>query len=130
MRALATERGDVEIAIRHAPLAMHPHAVEGAKAAIAAERQGKLEPFMRAAFANEGPLDEAAIARCARAAGLDSAAFAADRSSAATEARLAEDRALATKLGVEGTPTSFVDGRRVRGAQTRTTFEHALDARS
>lgn len=33
------------------------------------------------------------------------------------EARLAEDERLAAKLNVRGTPTSFVDGKRVTGAQ-------------
>jgi len=121
-RDAAASRRDFHVVLRNKPLPMHPNARLAAKAAIAAESQGKLEPYAKLLFDHQDTLDRDALVRYADMAGLDRARFLGDLDSAATAARLAEDEALAEKLGVKGTPTSFVEGRRVVGAQPLSTF--------
>ncbi len=121
----AAHKGDVRIVFKHRPLPMHEHARLAAKASIAAERQGKFWPYHDVLVAHRDALDRASLDRYAKEVGLDLARFARDIDDPSTEARLAADEAQASALDVKGTPTLFVDGRRVTGAQPLATFEAA-----
>ena len=59
--------------------------------------------------------------------GLDKQRFARDLDDPRLEARVSADEALASKLKVEGTPTAFVNGRRITGAQPLAVFRAAVD---
>ncbi|HEY1957380.1 MAG TPA: thioredoxin domain-containing protein [Polyangiaceae bacterium] len=126
LRELVSAHPDVRVVFRNHPLPMHAHARLAAKAAIAASAQGKLAAFVAIAFAHQDALDRDALETYAAQAGLDVERFARDLDSAETARALAADEALASKLDVKGTPTSFVDGRLVVGAQPVATFEDAL----
>jgi len=126
LRELTTSHPDVRVVLRNRPLPMHPHARLAAKAAIAAAAQNGLARFVAIAFAHQDALDRASLALYASEAGLDVARFGRDLDSPETAAALAADEALATKLDVKGTPTSFVEGKLVVGAQPAATFEAAL----
>ena len=117
----------VRIALRNRPLPMHEHAELAAKAALAAGAQGKLWEYHDALFAHQGALDRAALDGYARTLGLDVARFDRDLESPEVEARIGADDAQATALHVEGTPTFFVNGRRVVGAQDLGTFKAAVE---
>ena len=125
LRELVEKRSDIRIVWRSKPLPMHAHARLAAKAAIAADQQGKLDVLVKAMFDHQDALDRASLESYAGGAGLDRGRFVLDLDSAETEARLSADEALAAKLGVKGTPTSFVEGRRIVGAQPISTFEGA-----
>lgn len=126
LREIAQAHADVRVVLRNKPLPMHAHARLAAKAAIAASAQDKLDAYAAALFEHQDALDRASLISHATRAGLDVARFTRDLDSAETEARLAEDEALAAKLGVTGTPTSFVQEREVVGAQPIATFEDAI----
>jgi protein-disulfide isomerase len=123
-------RGDVRVAFRHRPLPMHSHARLAAKAAIAADRQGRFWPFHDVVVTHRDALEKTDLERYAAEAGLDVARFLRDIDDLAVEARLAEDEKLASELDVKGTPTAFVDGQRVTGAQPLATFQNAIAAAS
>ncbi len=127
LRALVAQRPDVKVLLRHTPLPMHPSASLAAKAAIAAENQGMLERYAGRLFGHAQ--DREALVALAGELGLDRARFERDLDDGATLARLAEDDRVAHALGVSGTPTSFVDGRRIRGAQPDDAFLEALDSK-
>jgi protein-disulfide isomerase len=129
LRELTSKRSDVRVVLRHHPLPMHPDARLAAKAAIAADLQGKLTSFSRTLFENQGMLDRAHLVDLAGRAGLDQKKFEADLDAPSTSQLLAADEALAAKLDVRGTPTSFIDGNRIVGAQQLATFEGALSRR-
>jgi protein-disulfide isomerase len=93
------------------PLAMHPRGEPAARAAIAAQAQGKFWEMHRLLFASASRLEDADLDGYARSIGLDLDRFHADMHSPATTARIAADRKLADELGVKGTPTIFIDGR-------------------
>jgi hypothetical protein len=93
------------------PLSMHPHGEIAARAAIAAQAQGKFWDMHHQLFANGEHLEDADLLKYAAAIGLDIDRFRADLQSPATKARLEADRKLGDALQVKGTPTIFINGR-------------------
>jgi thiol-disulfide isomerase/thioredoxin len=101
----------VRFVYKFLPLAMHPHGEIAARAAIAAQMQGKFWEMHRKLFASGQRLEESDLDAHARALGLDMARFRADMEGASANARIEADRKLAEALGVKGTPSLFIDGR-------------------
>jgi protein-disulfide isomerase len=119
--------GKVRLAFRHHPLPMHEHARLAAKASMAADAQGKFWQYHDALVAHRDALDRASLERYASDVGLDVARFSRDLDDARLEARLTADEAQATQLRVQGTPTTFVQGHRITGAQPLAIFKTAVD---
>jgi protein-disulfide isomerase len=118
---------DLKVAFRNRPLPMHDEARLAAKAAIAAEKQGAFWPYHDLLFASRGAHDRASLERYATTLGLDRARFARDLDAVETEQRLAADEKQADALHVEGTPTLFVNGRRIVGNQPLPTIRAAIE---
>jgi protein-disulfide isomerase len=102
---------EVRMVYKFMPLPMHPRGEPAARAAIAAQNQGKFWEMDRALFAAAGRLEDVDLEGVARDLGLDMARFHADEASPATKARIDADRKLADDLGVKGTPTFYINGR-------------------
>jgi len=117
---------DVRLVVAEAPLPMHERARPAALAALAASEQGAFDLMRAKLFA--GPLDDAAIDRAASDLGLDMRRFEIDRTGEAAAA-LARSQALAEHLGVHGTPSFFINGRRLVGAQPIEQFRAIIDER-
>jgi protein-disulfide isomerase len=105
----------VNVIFKHMPLGMHQQAEPAARAAIAAQQQGKLWEMHDALFAaaSKGKLNAESIEKAAKDLGLDMKKFKADVNSEATKERLSNDLSAARLAEVNGTPTLFVNGRRV-----------------
>jgi protein-disulfide isomerase len=102
----------VQLVFKHYPLSAHQHAENAARAAVAAQRQGKFWPVQQALFENQkAGLDEPNILKLAREAGLDMKEFENDIASEATADSVARDRKQADELGLEGTPMIYINGR-------------------
>jgi protein-disulfide isomerase len=102
----------VRLVFKNYPLSAHEHSEEAARAAIAAERQGKFWSLSQAFFENQKVgLDEPNILKMARDLGLDMKSFETDRASEATADSVARDRKQADELGLEGTPMIYINGR-------------------
>lgn len=104
----------VKVVFMHMPLNMHQQAEPAARAAIAAQEQGKFWQMHDALFAtaNAG-LSDADIEKAAAGVGLDMEKFKAALNSPATQEKLGKDMSAARLAEVNGTPTIFVNGRRV-----------------
>ena len=111
-QVLAHNRDTLKIVFKHLPLPMHKEAEPAARAAIAAQNQGKFWPMHDALFAAR-PLTPEKIEQAARKIGLDMEKFKKDMNSAETRQKLAKDMMDARKAEVSGTPTLFINGRRV-----------------
>jgi protein-disulfide isomerase len=125
-RILGLYPNDVRIFFRHDPLSFHLHAREAAEAAAAADLQGKFWPMFDTLFANQQALEADDLAAYAKQLGLDPGKREAER--ARIGAVVDTDVALATRLGVRGTPTFFVNGRLLEGAQPLEAFRELIDA--
>jgi protein-disulfide isomerase len=128
LRALeATYPRQVRIAFRHRPLPMHEHARLAAKASLAAEAQGRFWEYHDVLVAHRDALDRASLEGYARTVGLDLPRFGRDIDDPRFEARVTADENQAAKLHVEGTPTAFVNGRRIVGAQPIAVYRAAVE---
>ena len=107
---------DVRVVYRHLPLQSHPHAQLAAEAAVAAAAQGKFWRFHDRLFADQSRLDRASLEDAARTAGLDLVAFRAALDDRRHREAVATDAAAAVAIGVNSTPTMFVNGTMVVGA--------------
>jgi protein-disulfide isomerase len=106
----------VRIVWKHQPLSFHPNALPAALAAEAAREQGKFWPMHDRLFQNQRLLSDQLYADTAKELGLDLARFDEARRAPRAKARIAEDQALAAKVGAQGTPTMFVNGVKIEGA--------------
>ncbi|HWB77885.1 MAG TPA: thioredoxin domain-containing protein [Nannocystaceae bacterium] len=114
---LERNSGDVALAIRQLPLPIHTAAVGAAKAAIAAGKQGKLWEFHDRLLAHDGALGRSNFVAWVKELGMDEPEFLRVLDDAATRAEVDADVKLSEKVGVNGTPGFFVNGRYVGGYQ-------------
>ena len=104
----------VRLIFKYFPLSGHPHGELTASAAAAADLQGKFWPMHDQLFANQADgLDETKIRAIAKTIGLDLEKFEKDWASEEVKQRVDRDRAEADRLGLEGTPFVWVNGRHV-----------------
>jgi protein-disulfide isomerase len=118
---------DVRVAFKHNALPFHKNAQLAAEAAIAAREQGKFWEFHDKLFANQKALQREDLEKYAKEIGLNVSKFKAalddNRHKAETEA----DQKLARSLGASGTPSFFINGRNLRGAQPYEAFKKVID---
>ncbi len=106
----------VRIVWKHQPLPFHPNAMPAAEAAEAAREQGKFWQMHGRLFQSQSALSDALYDQIAKEIGLDVRRFDDARRSGRARARIAEDQALAARIGAQATPTMFVNGVKVEGA--------------
>jgi protein-disulfide isomerase len=104
----------LKIVFKNMPLtSIHNMAEPAALAALAANNQGKFWEMHDAIFAMKAQITPAKLDAAARGLGLDMQKFDADRNSDAVKMKLAKDLEDAKGAQVSGTPTLFVNGRRI-----------------
>ncbi|MHB8811471.1 MAG: thioredoxin domain-containing protein, partial [Desulfobulbaceae bacterium] len=104
----------VKIAFKNLPLTnIHNMAEPAALAALAAHNQGKFWQMHDALFAMNSELSAEKIQAAAKEIGLDMTKFNADLNSEANKQRLIKDMTDARQAEVSGTPSLFINGRRV-----------------
>ena len=102
--------------------------VFAAKAALAANKQGKYVAFHRALYQVRGPVDEAKVLEVAKAVGLDVNRMKADMQDKAIEAALDKNNKLGQVLHITGTP-GWVAGDQVSTGATEFDGLKAMIAR-
>jgi protein-disulfide isomerase len=127
---LREQFGDqLRIEIRQLPLEIHPSAAAAARAALTAAQQGKFGEFHERLFASgSGALGFSTFVRIAEEIGMDVEGFKRDFQTRAVGDKLAEDVLLARRLGIQGTPGFFVNGRYVDGARNVATYAEMIEA--
>ena len=118
---------DVRIVFRNLPLPNHGRARMAARAALAADRQGKFWEMHDEFFARQGELPEMDFAELADQLGLDVEQFASDLADPALVQSVEEDEKLAKHFNVNSTPSMFVNGRYMRGAQPVSAYQDVID---
>jgi protein-disulfide isomerase len=89
---------------------------EAARVALAAKMQGKYWEFHRAMLESSGQANEASALRIAEKIGVDVARLKKDMASAEVKKEIDATRALAQKLGIQGTPHFLVGDKIIPGA--------------
>ncbi len=93
-----------------------PGSVIAAKAALAANQQGKYVAFHRALYELRGSLDESKVLEVAKIGGLDVERLKVDMQAPEISARIGQNIELAQTLGISGTPGFAVGDRVFNGA--------------
>ncbi|HXG94016.1 MAG TPA: thioredoxin domain-containing protein [Blastocatellia bacterium] len=122
------EYGDkVRLVARDFPLDQHTHALKAAEAAEAAREQGKYWEYTALLFKNQKALEVERLKEYATQVGLDRAKFDqaldTDKYLELVQRDMADGRA----LGVNSTPTVFINGKRIR-EKTKESLKAAIDA--
>jgi protein-disulfide isomerase len=128
LKQVQAKYGDkVKLVYMDFPLGMHPHAMDAAVAGRCAADQKKFWEFHDAIFADQSKLDAAGLKASAVKAGLDATRFNTCFDAKPGAAGIKADQAEGERLGVTGTPTFFVNGRELVGAESESGFSEVID---
>ncbi len=119
--------GQIRFVYRNLPLtSIHPNAMPAAIASLCANDQNAYWDYHEKLFSNE-TLDETTYIQYATDLGLDVETFTACLSNGSHDAFIQEDMDFALGLGVQSTPTFFVNGLAIVGAQPLVNFKQIID---
>jgi protein-disulfide isomerase len=122
---------DVALVVRMRPLPFHVHGEPAAEAALEAYAQGGDAAFFRMhdlLYQNQRDLRREDLVAYASEVGLDVGRFEVALDDHRHRAAVERDSALAVEVGASGTPTFFINGRIVRGAQPYEAFDEIVRA--
>jgi protein-disulfide isomerase len=106
--------GKVKLVFKNFPIRSHKYAVKAAAAALAAERQEKFWEFHDTLFENYNRLNDQKIQEIVGLLGLDETKFKEQQKNPAITERIRQDYEEGIRLGVRGTPTLFINGKKLR----------------
>jgi predicted DsbA family dithiol-disulfide isomerase len=110
-RTLDEFSGKVNLVFKQFPLDSHKNAAPAARAAVAAQQQGKFWELADLLFEHQRELSPERIDQLAKQAGVDVAKFETARDSPEVFQRVDKDKKEGIALGVQGTPSLFINGR-------------------
>jgi protein-disulfide isomerase len=120
--------GKVRFVVRDFPLRnIHQNAFNAARAANAANVQGKFFEYTEILYRNQDALGDDSLKKYAAQVGLNVAKFALDFTAEKTAAEIQHDISDGEAYGVNGTPTIFINGVKARHL-TADAFREAIDA--
>jgi protein-disulfide isomerase len=120
--------GKVRYVFRDYPLSFHPDAQKAAEAAQCAGDQGKFWEMHDMIFENQHAMGVGNLKSYAEGMGLDSQLFNQCLDSGKYSQEVLDDQQDGARYGVSGTPTFFINGKIVVGAQPYSVFKEAIDA--
>jgi protein-disulfide isomerase len=127
-QVLERYRGKVKLVFRDNPIAaLHPDSPLAHQAARCAGEQGKFWEYHDVLFDRAPRHALADLRQYAADLGLDTTAFAQCVDSHKYDVAVNRDVQEAQRLGITGTPTFFIDGLELAGAQPVTAFQRIID---
>ena len=121
-RSWRPTRTTSQVAFKHQPLPFHNNAEPAAMAAEAAHEQGKFWEMHDKLFANQQALDRPNLEKYAQELGLDMGQVQGGAGQRQAQGRSSRrDKAQASQFGATGTPTFFINGRKLRRRAARST---------
>jgi protein-disulfide isomerase len=121
-------KGKIRVAFKNMPLPFHDKAHLAAEAALAANEQGKFWEMHDKLFANQQALDRPNLEKYAEELGLNMSKFKAALDSGKFKDRVDREAKEGNAVGATGTPTFFINGHILVGAQPVDAFKTAIDA--
>jgi protein-disulfide isomerase len=117
----------VRIAFKQLPLPFHDKAHLAAQAALAANEQGKFWAYHDKLFANQQALDRPSLEKYAQELGLDVGKFKKALDTGKFKDQVDAESKEGAAVGATGTPTFFINGSKLVGAQPVDAFKTAID---
>ena len=117
----------IKLAFKNFPLGFHKQAMIAAEAALAAGAQGKFWEMHDKIFADQKQINIDTLKGYAKELNLDMSAFNNDIDSHKYKKVIDSDMKLARGAGVRGTPTFFINGKKLVGAKPLTAFQEVID---
>ena len=111
--------GKVKLVFKNFPIRSHKYAVKAAAAALAAEREKKFWEFHDLLFENYNRLNDQKIREIAGLLGLDESELIKQQQNPTITERIRQDYEEGVRLGVRGTPTVFINGKKLRDRSMR-----------
>ncbi len=125
---LAKEYGkDLRIVWKNNPLPFHPQAGPAANAALAAHEQGKFWEMHDKIMADQKTLDDATFEKYAGELGLNVSRWKEAYTSKKFDQQIKDEQKVAETFGARGTPSFFINGKPLRGAQPKEAFKAVID---
>lgn len=129
LKEVVKKYGDqISFEYKHFPLSFHPMAQKAAEASECAGEQGRFWAMHDKLFENQEAFSVENFKQWAGDIGLNKKTFAACLDEGRFAAKVQADATEGSSLGVDGTPTTFVNGTPVVGAQPLEAFTAAIDA--
>lgn len=126
-KVLAAYGDRIRFIVRDFPLtSIHENAFSAALAAGAANRQGKFFEYTEILYQNQNKLDRESLIKYASELGLNTKRFELDLNDAQIAAEVRKDMADGASYGINGTPTVYVNGVKVRQL-TAENFRNAIE---
>jgi protein-disulfide isomerase len=127
-RLLADYEGRIRFVYRDLPLSsIHPEAQSAAEAANCAGEQNAYWPYHDALFSAKYGLSPDAYIQYASELGLDVNSFSTCVAERRYQEEVNNDASVGTSMGLNGTPTFFVNGLKVVGSQPYEVFQQIID---
>ncbi len=118
----------IKLVFRDFPIeSLHPGSTKAHEAARCANEQGKFWPYHDKLFASPPNSSPELFKGIAKEVGLNAAAFETCLGSGKYMAAIKKDIAEGQRVGVNGTPAFFINGRLISGAQPLETFTQVID---
>ena len=129
LKKIRQQYGDrVRLVWKDFPLTqIHPEAFKAGEAGHCAAEQGKFWDYHDQLFSHQGELRPDDLKRHATTVGLDLAAFNVCLDTSKYSKRVLDGVEQGTRLGVNSTPTVFINGRRISGAQAYDVFAAVIE---
>lgn len=132
-QVLKDYNGKIKFYYKHFPLSFHQNAQKAAEAYECALDQGKQWEYHDKLFENSqadgSGLNAADLKKYASELGLDTAKFNDCLDSGRMAGKVSADTAEGAQNGVSGTPTFFINGEAIVGAQPYSAFKAVIDAK-
>lgn len=117
----------LKVVMKEFPI-LSKESVAGARAALAAEKQGKYEEYHFALMKNPGDLSIAHLRRVAEQVGMDPDQLEVDMQHESVSQAITETHALAQELGIGGTPAFIIGEELIPGAVDLDTLLARIEA--
>ncbi len=105
---------ELRVVFKNFPIRSHKYAFTSAMAALAAGQQGKFWEFHDELFKNYNRLNDQKIQEIVKQLNLDQTKFDENKKNPVEAARVRQDYEEGIRLGVRGTPTVFINGKKIK----------------